>query len=234
MRLRPLISICFQLLFTKQFYNLTKSRISEWANKLINKINLLFVFSCWTIPVDLLLQMVNWKGSLNTPHCASFAGAEEGHKIVRRLCMCVGLANKCLAVFRSARSDYWTGLHKSTALSAASVIHKYRFGRANWFRFAKRFIGTGRWQMYLPPLLVWEFINCVARTEAVRYSEMLVQIWANYFALERPLRAARNGRSGSLGHAVLKTFISGFSSGQQFKSCSRVHSVSYVNVLFVF
>jgi hypothetical protein len=33
--------------------------------------------------------------------------------------------------------------------------------------------------------------------------------------------AARNGRGGSLGHASVKTFISGFSSGQQFKSCSR-------------
>jgi hypothetical protein len=56
----------------------------------------------------------------------------------------------------------------------------------------------------------------------------------NYLARERPLRAARNGRGGSLGHAMLKTFISGFSSGQQFKSCSRVHSVRYVNVPFVF
>jgi hypothetical protein len=53
-------------------------------------------------------------------------------------------------------------------------------------------------------------------------------------ARERPLRAARNCHGGSLGYAFLKTFISGFSSVQQFRSCSRVHSVSYVNVLFVF
>jgi hypothetical protein len=59
-------------------------------------------------------------------------------------------------------------------------------------------------------------------------------MWANYLARERPLRAARNGGGGNLGHAMLKTFISGFSSGQQFKSCSRVRSVNYVNVLFVF
>jgi hypothetical protein len=37
-------------------------------------------------------------------------------------------------------------------------------------------------------------------------------VWANYLARERPLRAARNGRGESLGHALLKTFISGFSS----------------------
>jgi hypothetical protein len=43
-------------------------------------------------------------------------------------------------------------------------------------------------------------------------------------ARERPLRAARNGHGASLGHAFLKTFISGFSSGQQFKPCSLVHS----------
>jgi hypothetical protein len=58
--------------------------------------------------------------------------------------------------------------------------------------------------------------------------------WANYLALERPLQAARNGRGGSLGPTFLKTFISGFSSGQQFKSCNRVHSESYVIVLFMF
>jgi hypothetical protein len=33
---------------------------------------------------------------------------------------------------------------------------------------------------------------------------------------EQPLRVACNSRSGSLGHTMLKTFISGFSSGQQF------------------
>jgi hypothetical protein len=32
---------------------------------------------------------------------------------------------------------------------------------------------------------------------------------------------------------LLKTFISGFISGQQFKSCSPVHIVSHVTVLFV-
>jgi hypothetical protein len=62
----------------------------------------------------------------------------------------------------------------------------------------------------------------------------VAKMWANHFAGERPSRAARNGRGGSLGHSMLKTFVSGFSSGQQFKSCSRVHTVRYVNVLFVF
>jgi hypothetical protein len=59
-------------------------------------------------------------------------------------------------------------------------------------------------------------------------------MWANYLARERPLRAARNGRGGSLGHVMLKSIVSGLSSGQQFKSCSRVHTVTCVNVVFLF
>jgi hypothetical protein len=58
-------------------------------------------------------------------------------------------------------------------------------------------------------------------------SATLLQMWANYLALKRPLRAACNGRGGSLGHALLKTFISGFSRAVE-------SIVSYVNVLFVF
>jgi hypothetical protein len=53
--------------------------------------------------------------------------------------------------------------------------------------------------------------------EAVSSSETSIneEVWANYLAREQPLRAARNGRGGNLGQAMLKTFISGFSSGQQ-------------------
>jgi hypothetical protein len=53
---------------------------------------------------------------------------------------------------------------------------------------------------------------------------MLLQISANNWALERQLRAARNSRGGSLDHAMLKTLISGFGSGQEFKSFSQVQS----------
>jgi hypothetical protein len=41
----------------------------------------------------------------------------------------------------------------------------------------------------------------------------VVQIWVNYLAHEQPLRAACNSHGRSLGHAMLKTFISGFISG---------------------
>lgn len=41
---------------------------------------------------------------------------------------------------------------------------------------------------------------------------------------ERPLRAVRNGRDESVGNVMLSTFISGFTSVQQFKSCSRVRT----------
>jgi hypothetical protein len=40
-----------------------------------------------------------------------------------------------------------------------------------------------------------------------------VQLWANYLVHEQPLWAASNVHSGSLGHALLKTFTSDFSSG---------------------
>jgi hypothetical protein len=53
----------------------------------------------------------------------------------------------------------------------------------------------------------------------------MILIWANYLDRGRMLQPAPNGRGESVGCAVLKTFISSFSSGQQFKSCTRVHSV---------
>jgi hypothetical protein len=46
----------------------------------------------------------------------------------------------------------------------------------------------------------------------------------SYSTLERQLRAARNGRDASRGHALPEIFTSGFSSRQQFMSCSRIHS----------
>jgi hypothetical protein len=35
-----------------------------------------------------------------------------------------------------------------------------------------------------------------------------------------------HGRAENIGHAMLRTFVSGFNSGLQFKQCRRVHSVS--------
>jgi hypothetical protein len=60
----------------------------------------------------------------------------------------------------------------------------------------------------------------------------MVLIWVNYLARKQPLRAARNDRSGSWPRHAENIYLR-----FQFwtaKSCSRVHSVSYVNVLFVF
>jgi hypothetical protein len=53
--------------------------------------------------------------------------------------------------------------------------------------------------------------------EAVGSSETSVneEVWANYLARDQPLRKARNSRGGSLVQAMPKTFISGFTSGQQ-------------------
>jgi hypothetical protein len=50
-------------------------------------------------------------------------------------------------------------------------------------------------------------------TQPVRKLGILCITTANYLARERPLRAAGNGHGGSLGHALLKTFISSFSAG---------------------
>jgi hypothetical protein len=47
-------------------------------------------------------------------------------------------------------------------------------------------------------------------------------------------RTSHSGRGGSPDHFMLKTFISTLSSGQQFKTYSRFHSVSYGNVMIVF
>jgi hypothetical protein len=52
-----------------------------------------------------------------------------------------------------------------------------------------------------------------------------------YLERERALRAARNGRGGSLGNIILKTFFSGFGSEQQFKLCSGKEYHIFIQVV---
>jgi hypothetical protein len=47
-------------------------------------------------------------------------------------------------------------------------------------------------------------------------------------------RASRTGNGGDLAQPLPKIFISRFNSEQQFKSCGRVHSVSYAKVASAF
>jgi hypothetical protein len=48
------------------------------------------------------------------------------------------------------------------------------------------------------------------------------KIWANNMAREQLLQAAHNGHRTSFSHGVLKILISGYMSGEQFKSCHQV------------
>jgi hypothetical protein len=67
----------------------------------------------------------------------------------------------------------------------------------------------------------WEHMTC---------SSSMEKIWANYVAHERPLRAARNGCGGSLGHAMLKTFAS--SSVLDSRKSRAVESIVWVTWTF--
>jgi hypothetical protein len=61
-------------------------------------------------------------------------------------------------------------------------------------------------------------------SKMLRHQKFAVQIWANSLARKRLSRAARNGRGATLGNAMLKTCVTGFSSGQKL----MCESVSWV------